>query len=170
MRLLKGLIPFMIYYSDGIGQKAVAEIKVNFCLLNHEKIQPPAYPLIHTQQPVFVDFNQIGFPNMCYFTKNANKLFIHRKNGGATSVCVNTFAPVNYNLNHDNGNAVKYPDNKVSVFNRWSALSYGMTGNDNSDSQCLNQNLKEIEGTCFYALVCGNGEPPLKKWPELKGI
>lgn len=66
-------------------------------------------------------------------------------------------------------NIEKYPNNKVSVFNRWGALLYSASGYDNHDKRWPKQNTKETEGTYFYVVETGNGEPPLKGWLEIIG-
>jgi gliding motility-associated-like protein len=66
-------------------------------------------------------------------------------------------------------NIDKYPENKVSVFNRWGALIYSVSGYDNRDKIWPKANANVHSGTYYYVVEPGKGEPAIKGWIEIIG-
>ncbi|WP_163401422.1 gliding motility-associated C-terminal domain-containing protein, partial [Flavobacterium fluviatile] len=63
----------------------------------------------------------------------------------------------------------QYPDNELSVFNRWGDLVYFRKGYDNSWDGKAEGSAKTLpEGTYFYILDLGNGSPKTSGWLYLR--
>lgn len=66
-------------------------------------------------------------------------------------------------------NIEKYPNNKVSVFNRWGGLIFSEKGYDNREKIWPKANANILTGTYYYIVEPGNGEPIIKGWLEIIG-
>jgi len=66
-------------------------------------------------------------------------------------------------------NIEQYPDNRLSIYNRWGALLFDRNGYDNTTVRWPEDaDLRTLtSGTYFYVLELGDGGKPIKGWIEL---
>ncbi len=102
----------------------------------------------------------------------ADTVLVVRDDNGPCKIKVFTGVSINGDGQNDHlyiENITLYPNNRVTVYNRWGTQLYDQRGYDNTSKFWPgdDEQSKLVPSTYFYVLDLGNGSKPIKGWVEL---